>query len=86
MWLIRGYQFVSRRLPPTCRYRPTCSEYTRQAVEMRGAWRGLGMGMLRILRCHPFARGGYDPVPGFDEGKQGDGESSSLESNDQAHA
>lgn len=45
-----------------CRYTPTCSEYTYQAVEKYGAIRGLGLGFRRVLRCHPWSKGGFDPV------------------------
>ncbi|HLL25696.1 MAG TPA: membrane protein insertion efficiency factor YidD [Kofleriaceae bacterium] len=48
---------------PTCRYLPTCSEYAIDAVKQRGIFVGLGLASWRVLRCHPFARGGYDPVP-----------------------
>jgi putative membrane protein insertion efficiency factor len=53
---------VSPFLPPACRFEPTCSEYTRQAVEKYGAVRGTWMGVKRILRCQPFCKGGHDPV------------------------
>lgn len=54
--------FVSPFLPPACRFEPTCSEYTRQAVEKYGAMKGSWLGIKRILRCQPFSKGGYDPV------------------------
>ncbi len=53
---------VSPFLPPACRFEPTCSDYTRQAVEKYGAIRGTWMGVKRILRCQPFCKGGHDPV------------------------
>ncbi|MFL2125988.1 membrane protein insertion efficiency factor YidD [Latilactobacillus curvatus] len=54
---------ISPLLPPSCRYYPTCSSYMIQAIQKHGAILGLIMGIGRILRCHPFVRGGYDPVP-----------------------
>jgi len=61
--VIRLYQrTLSRLLPATCRYRPSCSEYAIQAVQIHGVVKGLWLGLRRILRCHPFATGGYDPV------------------------
>jgi uncharacterized protein len=61
--LLRAYKWaVSPIFPPACRYVPTCSEYAMEAVERYGAVRGGLMAVLRLLRCHPFARGGYDPV------------------------
>jgi len=53
---------VSPLLPPACRYTPTCSEYAMEAVEKHGALRGSVLTVRRVLSCHPFARGGYDPV------------------------
>ena len=61
--LLKGYKrFVSPLLPPSCRFTPTCSEYAIEAVQRRGIIRGLFLALYRLLRCHPFARGGYDPV------------------------
>ncbi|WP_162100806.1 membrane protein insertion efficiency factor YidD [Latilactobacillus sakei] len=62
--LVRFYQIgISPFLPPSCRYYPTCSSYMIQAIQKHGAIKGLIMGIGRILRCHPFVKGGYDPVP-----------------------
>jgi uncharacterized protein len=62
--LIRGYQIViSPLFPPSCRYLPTCSEYGYEAIEKYGIIKGGWMAIRRILRCHPFRPGGYDPVP-----------------------
>jgi len=49
--------------PSGCRYQPTCSQYASEAIAMHGALRGGIMALRRLLRCHPFGRGGYDPVP-----------------------
>lgn len=62
--LIRAYQrYISPLKPPSCRFYPTCSSYGIQAIEKYGAIRGTFMTIKRILKCHPFHSGGYDPVP-----------------------
>ncbi len=61
--VLRFYKkFISPLLPSACRFYPTCSEYTMQAIEKYGAARGAWMGAKRIGKCHPFHKGGYDPV------------------------
>jgi putative membrane protein insertion efficiency factor len=61
--LLRAYKWaISPMLPAACRYVPTCSEYAMEAVERYGALRGGWMALGRVLRCHPFAGAGYDPV------------------------
>lgn len=61
--LLRAYKWaISPMIPPSCRYVPTCSEYAMEAVERYGALRGGFMALMRLLRCHPFVKGGFDPV------------------------
>jgi hypothetical protein len=62
--LIRFYQqAISPLTPPSCRYQPTCSHYGYEAIEKYGFWKGGWLTAKRICRCHPFSKGGYDPVP-----------------------
>ncbi|MCI6730848.1 MAG: membrane protein insertion efficiency factor YidD [Lachnospiraceae bacterium] len=62
--LIRFYRrYISPMKPPCCRYVPTCSQYAIIAIERYGVWKGGLLAVWRILRCNPFAKGGYDPVP-----------------------
>ena len=64
LWLIRFYQRnISPASPPCCRFMPTCSRYAIQAIEKYGALKGGWLAFRRILRCNPFHKGGYDPVP-----------------------
>ncbi len=60
--LIKLYRVVFFWLPSSCRFEPTCSRYTEQAIEKYGLAKGSWMGMKRIARCHPWNPGGYDPV------------------------
>jgi putative membrane protein insertion efficiency factor len=62
--LIRFYRTrISRYLPPTCRFVPSCSEYAYQAIEKYGVWKGGWLALRRLSRCHPLNPGGHDPVP-----------------------
>lgn len=62
--MIRGYQrFISPMLPNVCRFRPTCSEYFIEALQIHGIFKGSLLGIKRILRCHPWGGSGFDPVP-----------------------
>jgi hypothetical protein len=64
LWLIAAYQrWIRPLLPPACRHLPSCSDYAAEAIARHGVGRGAALAAGRLLRCHPFARGGHDPVP-----------------------
>ncbi|MEM1081619.1 MAG: membrane protein insertion efficiency factor YidD [Pseudomonadota bacterium] len=66
--LIHWYRrWLSPLLGQRCRFEPSCSRYTEQAIELYGPWHGSWLGFKRILRCHPLNEGGYDPVPGNED-------------------
>lgn len=61
---LRAYQaFLSPLMASGCRYHPSCSHYAYEAIEVHGAARGAWLALRRVLRCHPFSGGGFDPVP-----------------------
>lgn len=63
-WIIGAYKKVlSPLLPPACRFEPTCSIYAKEALEKHGFVKGMKLTVRRLLRCHPFTHGGFDPVP-----------------------
>ncbi len=63
IYLIEKYQkYISPMLGKKCRFYPTCSEYTKQAIEKYGLLKGVFLGLKRIFRCNPFSKGGYDPL------------------------
>ena len=86
IWLISLYRkFISPNKPPCCRFKPTCSAYALDAYQKRVFFVGTILTVWRILRCNPFSRGGYDPVPekGFrnpKETKMGPGDSNQRDS------
>ncbi|MDP1761945.1 MAG: membrane protein insertion efficiency factor YidD [Deltaproteobacteria bacterium] len=62
--IIRAYQvLISPLFPSSCRFAPTCSQYAAEALSRHGVWRGLGLTLRRLCRCHPLHPGGWDPVP-----------------------
>jgi hypothetical protein len=61
--VIAVYRLFSKYLPANCRFYPSCSEYAIEALRKHGALKGIALSLTRLLRCHPFSAGGYDPVP-----------------------
>ena len=77
--LLRGYQLaISPFLGQRCRFYPSCSEYTMEAVEKHGVFKGLWLGAKRVSRCHPFHPGGFDPVPEPESERGSEGSQSRL--------
>lgn len=68
IWIVRVYQrFISPIKPPTCRFYPTCSQYSLESYQRFGAWKGTFLTVRRIIKCHPFHPGGIDLVPKKDD-------------------
>ncbi len=66
--LVRAWRvFPGKLMPPLCRFRPSCSEYMLRALRLHGLLRGGSLGVRRLCRCHPWSKGGFDPVPGDEE-------------------
>ncbi len=64
VFLVRIYQYaISPYFPKSCRFEPTCSNYAIEALKTHGLWKGMGLTLHRIARCHPWGGSGYDPVP-----------------------
>ena len=64
LFIVRGYKLlISPILPPSCRFSPTCSQYSLEAIEKYGALKGFWLTIKRLIRCNPWSPGGYDPVP-----------------------
>lgn len=63
VFVLRLYRlFLSPYIPTSCRFYPTCSSYTMEAIQKKGFWKGICLGLARVLKCHPFHPGGFDPV------------------------
>ena len=63
LYIIRGYRrFISPLFPPTCRFYPTCSQYAQQAFEKYGVFKGVWLTIKRLVKCHPYHPGGFDPL------------------------
>jgi len=72
IWLIKFYQkFISPLCPGVCRFRPTCSQYMIEAIQIHGIFKGVWLGIKRICRCHPWGGSGFDPVPPREKNNKG---------------